>query len=230
MAGAREYAVYDPTTGQLRYANPAEINRLNAQGGAPLAPAGAAEKALGKTALLEDIRGNIQAVRTALQDPNLPEFTADQRAQTAIVLGGKDPQGALSAALRGGVLGNLNQAQQTYLINLAQLTENAMAMRSVLGAGQGSEDLRAAIRATIPGPQTPTKKYALDQIGAFEGVLNRLEKGIPNVPLVQRGAGAGGAGAAGGHVIQMGNKFYQYNGSGDTADLKNYTEVTGGQR
>lgn len=30
---------------------------------------------------------------------------------------------------------------------------------------------------------------------------------------------------AGGHVIKIGDKTYQYNGSGDTADLKNYTEV-----
>jgi hypothetical protein len=235
MAGAKEYAVLDPTTGQLRYATPQEINKLNTQG-QPLAPAGPGEKALQKSALLEDIRGNIQTVRSALQDPNMPEFSAGQRAQIAIALGGKDPQGALSAALRGGVLGSMNDAQQHYLINLAQLTENAMAMRSVLGAGQGSEDLRAAIRSTIPGPQTPTKKYAGQQLDAFEGVLNRLEKGIPNVPLVQRGAGAGaqagagGAGAAGGHVIQIGSKFYQYNGSGDTADLKNYTDVTNAQR
>jgi len=30
---------------------------------------------------------------------------------------------------------------------------------------------------------------------------------------------------AGGHVISMNGKQYQYNGSGDTADMKNYTEV-----
>ena len=28
-----------------------------------------------------------------------------------------------------------------------------------------------------------------------------------------------------GHVIAVGDKHYQYNGTGDTADLKNYTEV-----
>jgi hypothetical protein len=35
---------------------------------------------------------------------------------------------------------------------------------------------------------------------------------------------------AGGHVIQIGDKQYQYKGTGDTSDLKNYTEVTGAQR
>jgi hypothetical protein len=38
------------------------------------------------------------------------------------------------------------------------------------------------------------------------------------------------AGGGAGHVIQIGSKFYQYNGSGDTANLTNYTEVTGAQR
>jgi len=186
FAGNREYAVYDPTTGQLRYANPAEINKLN-QTGSPLSPAAPAEKAIKQAALIEDIRGNINSVRDVLANPNMPEFTAPQRAQIAIALGGSDPQGALSAALRGGVMGHLTDEQQHYLINLAQLKENAMAMRAVLGTGQGSEDMRRAISNTIPSPQTPTKKYAAAQLDAFEKVLNRLEKGIPNVPLADRG-------------------------------------------
>jgi hypothetical protein len=36
------------------------------------------------------------------------------------------------------------------------------------------------------------------------------------------------SGAGGGHVIAIGGKHYRYNGSGDTADLKNYTEVAAG--
>ena len=31
--------------------------------------------------------------------------------------------------------------------------------------------------------------------------------------------------SAGGHIIDIGGKRYRYNGSGDTADLKNYTAV-----
>ena len=34
-----------------------------------------------------------------------------------------------------------------------------------------------------------------------------------------------GAAGPGGHVIAIGNKKYQYKGSGDTADLKSYAEV-----
>ena len=37
--------------------------------------------------------------------------------------------------------------------------------------------------ATIPGPATPNKAYASKQLDTFEKVLNRLERGVPKVPL-----------------------------------------------
>ena len=35
----------------------------------------------------------------------------------------------------------------------------------------------------------------------------------------------GGSAPSGGHVIKIGSDQYRYNGSGDTADLKNYTKL-----
>ena len=58
-----------------------------------------------------------------------------------------------------------------------------MAMRSVLGAGQGSEGLKNAIVATLPGPRTPTREYAAKQLDAFERALDRLSRSIPKVKL-----------------------------------------------
>ena len=113
----------------------------------------------------------------------MPEFTSDQRAQIAIALNKPGSNDAISSMMRGGALGNLTDEQQDFLVNMAQLKENAMAMRSVLGAGQGSEQLRDAILSTIPSPRTPSKVYMNKQLDAFEGVLNRLGRGIPNVPL-----------------------------------------------
>lgn len=145
------------------------------------------QKALQQTALIEDIRGTIGNVKQSLGE--MPEFTAGQRAQIAIVMKQRDPNSALSNFFGGTVGQTLDPIQQTYLIDLAQLVENAMAMRAVLGAGQGSEDLRMAIKSTIPGPSTPNKAYALKQLEKFEQVLNRLERGIPNVPLRKPEAG-----------------------------------------
>ena len=73
--------------------------------------------------------------------------------------------------------------RDSYITNLAQLKENAMAMRQVLGAGQGSDEMRAAITATLPTPRTPTRAYASTALDKFEGQLNRLSRGLLNVPL-----------------------------------------------
>jgi hypothetical protein len=56
----------------------------------------------------------------------------------------------------------------------------------------------------------------------------------PDAPLVypeaqkvrDRLLGQGGGGNSGGHVIALGGKQYRYNGSGDTADIKNYSQVS----
>lgn len=40
-----------------------------------------------------------------------------------------------------------------------------------------------------------------------------------------QGGGNGGSGGGAGHVIKIGDKQYQYKGTGDTADLKNYTPL-----
>jgi hypothetical protein len=169
----------------LVYANANDINAANKATPGRFVPAGEGSKALNKTALVEDIRGNVQAVRQSLQ--NMPEFTSTMRAQIAVALKSRDPRSAVSSLISSEAAKSLTPEQQDYLVNTSLLIENAMAMRSVLGAGQGSEDLRSAITATIPGATTPTKGYALKQLDAFEQVLNRLERGIPQVPLANSG-------------------------------------------
>jgi hypothetical protein len=180
------------------FLNAADINTANKQQPGRYMPAGPAAPALQKTALIEDIRGNVQAVRGNLQA--MPDFNGMDKAKIALALRSRDPRGSISALISGGAAGALNPAQQDYLVNTALLIENAMAMRSVLGAGQGSEDLRSAIQATIPGPTTPNREYALKQLGQFEKVLNRLERGVPKVQLRNDvGAGQGG-GQRGGNI------------------------------
>jgi hypothetical protein len=69
--------------------------------------------------------------------------------------------------------------------------------------------------------------------GQLTGVINNAlslmrSKMQANVEQYQKGRQAQPAFPAAnssGHVIQIGQKQYQYNGSGDTADLKNYTEI-----
>ena len=203
----RQIPVIDTQNGNsLIYANANDINAANKATPGRFVPAGEGSKALSKTALIEDIRGNVQAVRQSLQ--NMPEFSPTMRAQVAVALKSRDPRSAISSLVGSEAAKSLTPQQQDYLINTSLLIENAMAMRSVLGAGQGSEDLRSAITATIPGPTTPTKGYASKQLDTFEQVLNRLERGVPQVPLANgggkpgslklKGGGAGASNSSGG--------------------------------
>jgi hypothetical protein len=154
--------------------------------------AGAGAPALTKTALIEDIRGAIGLTRESIGKMGNESFNKTQRAWLAAGLAAPAGQGSqyIDSLLRE----NLTEAQHDYVIRIFQLKENAMAMRSVLGAGQGSEDLRAAIIATLPGAGTPTREYADKQLQAFESQLNRLERGVPKVPLRTDIGGVGGKG------------------------------------
>jgi hypothetical protein len=179
----REYAVLDTQMGNTpTFLNAEELADARKNEPGRYIPATQGEKALIRTALIEDIRGNITSTRDALKA--LPEdFTPAQSAQLALIMKQRYPTSALSNFWDSEIGRTLTPEQQDYVINLAQLQENAMAMRSVLGAGQGSEGLKNAIVATLPGPRTPTREYAAKQLDAFERALDRLSRSIPKVKL-----------------------------------------------
>lgn len=182
LGGTREMPVIDTQNGNsLQYLSATDINKANKEQPGRYIPTGPGTAALNKTALLEDIRGSISQTRQSLA--SIPEFTAGDKVLIATAMRDRDPRSAISQLIGGVAGGHMTPQQQEYLINLAQLHEQALAMRSVLGAGQGSEDLRAAVLRTIPGPGTPNKAYAAKQLDAFEQTLNRLSRGVPKVPL-----------------------------------------------
>jgi hypothetical protein len=187
-----------------------DLNRANLQEPGRFISAGAGVPALNKEALLSDIRGGAQQVRDSLT--KMPDFNMADKAKIALALRSRDPRGTVGALISGGALSSMNPDQQEYLVNVTNLVENAMAMRSVLGAGQGSDDLRDAIKAVIPGPATPNKAYALKQLDVFGKTLDRLERGVPQVPLRGNEPQAAGGGSPNpnayiqGHVY--GGKIY----------------------
>lgn len=182
MQNSREMQVLDTKNNNSpMFLNAADINAANQKEPGRYIPAGVGAQALGKTALLEDIRGGVQNLRQSLQ--NMPEFTPSDKVLIATALRSTDPKSAISSLINSAAGSAMSPEMQDYLINHATLIENAMAMRSVLGAGHGSDDMRAAISKTIPGPTTPNKAYAMKQLDQFEQTLNRVERGVPKVPL-----------------------------------------------
>lgn len=155
-------------------------------------PAAEADKALAKENLMEDIMGNSQLTRKAVNDL-AEDFPTDMKLKITAAMRADDPHAALDQLIGSMAVGSLTPDQQTFLIQTRQLAENAMSMRSILGAGQGSEDVRNAIRDTLPTLLSPDKQYALKQLDAFDATIARLRRGVPKVPLrtdIDTGGGA----------------------------------------
>lgn len=161
-------------------------------------PAGEADKALAKENLMQDIMGTSSLTRQAIV--NLKEdFPEEMKVKIALAMRADDPHAALDQLIASGALGSLTNDQQDFLIATRQLSENAMAMRTILGAGQGSEDMRDAIRQTLPGLLTPDRSMALRQLDAFDKTIARLHRGVPKVQL-RTDLGDGSTPQAGGNT------------------------------
>ncbi len=155
----REYPVINKSTGQLEMRNSADINASKGM----YAPAGQGATAMTKQAVFSDLHYNIDTARKAISA--LDSMDAGTRAKLSFALRHTDPA----------------SAEQEAVQSLALLSENAMSLRSVAGMGQGSDDLRAAIQATLPSGKSPSKAYALGQLDKFENVVKRLEGGVPKM-------------------------------------------------
>ncbi len=189
MGDTRMYPVIDKKTGNMVMASATDINRN--PGG--YAPAGQGATAMGKEAVFQDLHYNIDTARKAIQ--GLESMDAGTRAALSYALRHTDPGSAIQTFLTGQVGTNLNPQQQEAVQALALLSENALSLRGVAGMGQGSDDLRAAIQATLPSGKSPSKGYALNQLKKFEDVVNRLETGNPTVRTKQGGGATQGGGS-----------------------------------
>jgi hypothetical protein len=178
-------------------------------------PASTGMKALSQQNLFEDIARVSRSTRDAINGLT-EDFPEDMKAKIAVALTAEDHGSSLNALISSSALAHLTPDQFQFLVATRQLTENAMAMRSILGAGQSSDQVRAAIQATLPSLLSPNRQYALMQLDAFDKTLQQLYRGIPHVTLsneqwtVQGGDQSGGAGAArGGRSISAVKQWMQ---------------------
>lgn len=172
---SREYPVINKNSGQLEMRSANEINKDPGT----YAPAGAGAQAMSKEAIFSDLNYNIDNARKAIV--GLGNVDAPTRAALAYVLRHTDPGSAMQSFFTSTVAANLTPAQQEAVQSLALLAENAMTLRTVGGMGAGSDQVRAAILATIPGPNTPSGPYAMGQLNKLQQVVDRLHKGNPGM-------------------------------------------------
>lgn len=195
VGNTRAIPVIDSNTGNMEITSAA--NAINHPG--QYIPAAEGAKQMSKQAVFDDLHYNINSAKNAIGA--LSSIDAPTRAALANQLQEADPKSALSAFLHGEVGTALTPEQRHAVQALAQLSENAMSLRSVAGMGQGAADLRDAIRSVLPSAKSPDKKYALEQLNNFEQVVHRLEGGVPGVGAAMRGNAQRTGGTPGGGKI-----------------------------
>ncbi len=173
MGAMREYPVIDRETGQLEMRSAVEINANKGK----YMPAGQGATAMTKEAVFKDLYFNVDTARKAIN--GLQTLDAGTRAQLSYALRHSDPGSAMQTFLTGAAATNMTPEQQEFVQSLALLSENAMSLRGVAGMGQGSDDLRAAIQATLPSGKSPSKEYMQGQLNKLEAVITRLNAAVP---------------------------------------------------
>jgi hypothetical protein len=219
FAKTREYGVIDSETGGLVMLSPETINQSPGR----YAPASQGVQAMNRQAIFGEIDYTAGQVNQAITE--LPEdgFDAKARAQVSAVLRDTDPRSAWSSFLNSSVAETLSDPQIKYVTGLVSLAESSMSLRSLAGMGQGSDQLRSAIVRMLPGPTTPSRKYAQRQMELFTGEVNALRKSIPKLgkgqtqetPETKAGPKVG--------TVEGGYRFK----GGDPAKQENWVKVGG---
>lgn len=152
------------------------------------APAAQGVSVMSKQAQFSEMKSASQKFRSAIQGLDR-EFTPDQIAK--LQLAQRAPDEGVVRNITDSILGdqNLTPAQQDYVIWHNQMMERILSLRNVAGMGQGAQDLRSAIQATVPGPKSGSKEFSLKKMDAVDNQINLLSRGIPGM-----GKGAGGGG------------------------------------
>lgn len=150
------------------------------------------DKWVNRDTMIKTMKGNIANVRGSLQAmPDDLDNTTRALLATAIngaANAGAGETGAVSSAFhavaQAAALNNLSPEAQNYLANVQTLAEDAMGLRQILGTGQGAQDVRKALLATVPGAGT-TKEFGAKQLDNLNNLIDSL--GAPAARALRTG-------------------------------------------
>jgi hypothetical protein len=142
------------------------------------------------------------------------------------------PVNRLNALLDRENLSGLSSDARKLLVSYYNARESIVGYQRVLaGSARGGEKQMDLNLDTLPNPGVADASFAAEGIKQFKQNLRVVGQGLPQIPGVkspeeiEREVTPGAAGSGGGHIIQIGRTKYQYKGSGNTADLANYTAL-----
>jgi hypothetical protein len=124
---------------------------------------------------MENASGKLRGAIEALQPGDA--FTPDQVAKLSLAARAPD-EGTFHSIVSNLASSTTNERQQDYLIWLQQMGERILSLRNVAGMGQGAQDLRAAIQATLPNLSSGSKEFALKRLDAVDNQIKLLHQGI----------------------------------------------------
>ena len=155
-----------------------------------LSPVGAT-KAMSQAAQIAAIQTGSNSLRQSILENRGSEFTTDQEAKLTLALSAHDPT-VMTNEIKNLMASKLTPAQQDLVTDLAQMQERVLSVRNIAGMGQGSEQTRNAILATVPGIASGNTTMALKQLDAVDNFITNLQKGVPKANLATPiAAGAG---------------------------------------
>jgi hypothetical protein len=154
----------------------------------PAAGAGPSVQTWRIGAVFNDIHAKLFNMNTEIAKlPDKP-FPPAVRAKLIQILSSEEPDGSsfwnftkTQEFVTSYAKGDLTDDQVAYVTALESLRENAMALRAIQGTGGSSDMLRHQILAMLPGPDTPSKKYAQAQMKQMENTVTALEKDRPKL-------------------------------------------------
>lgn len=168
------------------------VQALDGQGNAVYMKAGDAERSgaaplqagsqiMSKQAQFKDIYSGIGTMRAAINGISQEPLDAETIAKLTLASRESDPTVYHQAV--DTILGTqqLSPAQQDFVIALQQLNERALSLRNLAGMGNGSDQVRAAIRATLPSAKSGDVSMMRKQLDAVTNLVDNLHTGVPNI-------------------------------------------------
>lgn len=171
--GFRGIQVIDPADGMVKTMYTKDAVAAGAAGATPGA------SLMSKEAQMSEIKFASTQAREAID--KLEPLDAGSIATLTMAMRETEP--TIAKTLLDTLMGSqqLTPHQRAFVTWIGQINERAMSLRSIAGMGAGAQDLREAIRETLPGLKSGDKSLMLQKLDAFDNQVKMLEQGIPKV-------------------------------------------------
>src|ERR1700674_209621 len=157
------------------------VGQAIGQGWVPAAPG---FQAMSKQAQFSEIQSASGKLRSAIGNLQPGDaFSAPAVIQLGMAMNAPDA-GSMHSIASNLMASGLNERQQDYVVWLTQMAERLLSIRNIAGMGQGAEDLRRAIQATLPNIASGTPEFALRRMDAVDNQISQLYRGIPKVSKI----------------------------------------------